>query len=93
MAIEAHRTPVGTSPPTKLTTAAASAGYIGAYSACVRNRDATLSIFLGGPAVTAADGFELLAGEAQAFDLESGDDLYAITASGTASAHVIETGI
>lgn len=91
MATEAHRITVGTT-PALLNTAAASAGYIGAYSLLVRNRDAAASVFIGGPAVTAAAGFELLATESMPLDLESGENVYAIAASGTVVVHVLEVG-
>jgi len=60
----------------------------------VRNRDASLSVFIGGPGLTATSGsFEVLPGEAVPVDLTSGDVLYGITASGTAVCHVIQTGV
>lgn len=59
----------------------------------VRNRDASLSVFLGGADVTAAAGFEVLPGESVPVDLFTNDTLWAITASGSALCHVIQAGV
>lgn len=59
----------------------------------VRNRHATVSVSLGGSTVTAAAGYELLAGEAVSLDVDSTEKLYAIAASGTVTVHVLEGGI
>lgn len=58
----------------------------------VRNRDLSASIFLGGANVTTATGFEVLAGEAVTVDLQPGDALFAIAATGSIVCHVLETG-
>lgn len=59
----------------------------------VRNRDTSNSVYLGGPTVTAATGFELAAGESMSLDLANNDALYGITASGTVPCHVLQTGV
>lgn len=59
----------------------------------VRNRDATVSIFIGGADVTASTGFEVLAGETVSIDLTQGDALYGITASATVACHVVQSGV
>ncbi len=92
MAFSGNRVTVGTS-PTLLNVAPASAGYKGSYSLLVVNRHASASVFLGGAAVTAGDGFELLAGEAMNADSESGESLYGIVATGSARVDVLESGV
>lgn len=47
------------------------------------------SVYLGGAAVSAADGFELAPGQVITIDHVAGDDLYGITASGTVIVHVM----
>lgn len=41
------------------------------------------SVFVGDSTVTTSNGFELEAGESQSFDIEPGEALYGIVASGT----------
>ena len=50
------------------------------------------SIFLGGSAVTAAAGFPLAAAATIAITLDGGENIYAITASGTISTNVLTQG-
>ena len=57
-------------------------------SAVIKNAGA-VSCFLGGIAVTAATGYELMPGEPFNADLVAGDVLYAITAGGATTLHVI----
>jgi hypothetical protein len=59
-------------------------------SVIVRNRG-TVSIYLGGADVTAANGFELDAGEWQSVDLAQGETLHGLAASGTQTVHVMRT--
>lgn len=59
----------------------------------VRNRDVSASIFVGGPDVTAAAGFEVLPGEVVPVDLLPADQLYGITATGSVICHVIQAGV
>jgi hypothetical protein len=59
-------------------------------NALVRNTDATDSVFVGGSGVTAATGYELLPGAGVTVTLGNrADDLYGITASGTARVDVL----
>lgn len=71
----------------------------------VQNNDATISIFLGGVTrtgsdlnggasytLTTANGIKLVAGASIALTLGPSDSLYAIAASGTPSATVLEMG-
>lgn len=87
MAAKGTRVSVATT-ATKLNSAAGD-GYAG-QSLLVRNRGAA-SVFLGASDVTTATGYELLADESLALDLN--EDVYAICASGTVACHVLETGV
>jgi len=49
-----------------------------------------VSVFLGGLAVTAADGFELAPGDVFSVDLNIGDDVHGITAAGSSVIHVMK---
>lgn len=51
------------------------------------------AIFVGPAGVTAATGYPIGAGADFALDLEVGEDLYGITASGTSSVNVLQTGL
>lgn len=46
-------------------------------------------VCVGGPDVTTANGFPLSAGDTLSLDLARSDALYAITASGTATAYYV----
>jgi hypothetical protein len=61
-------------------------------STVVHNRGAA-SVFVGGPDVTTANGFELAADGIFTADLHEGDDLYAVTASGTQPCDVLQAGV
>lgn len=87
MAIKSQRVTVSSDKPYLLNVATDSNAISGSQF-LGRNRDASLSIFTGGPDVTAAAGFEVMAGESLAEDLVPGDQLYAITASGSVVVHV-----
>jgi hypothetical protein len=64
---------------------------ISPLSVLIRNRG-TVASYLGGSDVTSNNGYQLDPGETISFDLIPGEALYAITASGTAVHHVIQTG-
>ena len=51
----------------------------------VKNMDATITVYLGGPGVTSSTGYPLLAGASISFGFVAGDEdaLYVIAASGT----------
>lgn len=52
------------------------------------------AVFIGDVTVTSASGFPVASGATVAIDLSSGtEDVYAVTASGTASVNVLQTGI
>jgi hypothetical protein len=57
-------------------------------SAVIKNAGAT-TCYLGGIGVTAAAGYELAPGEPFNADLVAGDVLYAITAAGSTTLHVM----
>ena len=57
--------------------------------ATIRNTDATNSVFLGGPAVTTATGYELKAGQVLQLDGFM-DDLYAIATGATVRVDVLQ---
>lgn len=61
-------------------------------SVAVRNRGAA-TVYIGGDAVTTADGFGLDPGDTVTIELTSGDDgLYGIVAAGTVACHVLQVG-
>lgn len=60
-------------------------------SITIKNTDGSASVHLGGSAVTAADGFTLVAGATLQLDLTQNDALYGITSSGTVAVHVLAT--
>lgn len=57
-------------------------------SAVIKNAGA-VTCYLGGAGVTPSDGYELFPGEPFNADLVAGDVLYAITASGSTTLHVL----
>lgn len=59
----------------------------------VRNTDASVSMYLGSSTVTTGTGFELLAGASISITLTGVEALYAIVASSTARADVLERGL
>lgn len=66
----------------------------GGRSALVRNR-AAIAVYVGGPAVTPATGFQLDPGEAVSIDTGgsgAGGGTYAVTASSTARVDVLQQG-
>lgn len=59
----------------------------------VTNRGAT-TVYLGGPTVTSAAGWQLDAGQTVSLNVDTGngDLLYGITASGSSTIHVLRAG-
>lgn len=53
---------------------------------------AAVDLFVGGPTVTATTGYPVRAGREVAFDF-TGERLYAVVATGTATAYVLRTGV
>lgn len=93
MAVVGRRVSVGTS-ATKLNSADGDS--VAGSSLLIHNKDASVSVFLGGAEVTATGGSvgcELEAAAAVPADISAGDNLYAIAASGTVRVDVLETGI
>lgn len=95
MAIDSAHVSVGNATPTKLAegTPAAGTGSVPGSHVLLRNKHASVSVYLGDSAVASSDGFELAAGEAAAIDLETGEVLYAIAASGTVTVHKLVSGV
>lgn len=93
MAVKGSRISVTTGATLVSTAAGATGEAMAGARVLVRNRHATVSVSLGGSTVTAAAGFELLAGEFVAIDLDAGEKLYAAAASGTVTVHVLEGGV
>jgi len=92
MSVKATRVTVTTS-ATRLDTQAEVDFREYGQSILVRNRDAAVSVYLGGADVTASTGTVLAALEDYGDALDSTDALYAITASGSVIVHVLQTGI
>jgi len=59
-------------------------------SIAVRNYSGTITIFVGGSDVTAANGYPVLPYEGLPFDMGQGAALFAITVSGTADTRIME---
>lgn len=89
MAIKGRRVTVGTA-PTQINGATTDA--IGGSGGQARNRG-TVSVFLGGVDVTVAQGYELEPGDVVAFNLDHGENIYGIVASGTCLVHVLDGGV
>lgn len=49
----------------------------------VFNDDGSITVFVGGPTVSTANGIPILAGSSFSIDMVSGERLYAVAASGT----------
>jgi len=65
---------------------------ISGSSLVIRNKG-EVSIFLGNTDVLSSTGFELEVGESITLDLSTGDNIYAITASGTCVCHILALGV
>ena len=88
MTVKATRVTVGTS-PTKINSKPADG--LSGSGGQARNRGAA-SVFVGGSDVTTTDGYEVEAGDVLSFDLDQGENIYGIVASGTCEMHVLEGG-
>lgn len=89
MAVAAARVNVATS-ATRLDTAESDS--TAGRSVLVRNRGAA-AVNLGASGVTTATGYQLDAGETVAIDLDPGEQLHGICASGTVACHVLQRGV
>lgn len=90
MAVSAARPTVTTS-PTPLT-GGAEGDFLPGRSAVISN-PGPAEVLLGGPDVTAGDGYPLAANSTCAADLARGDVIYAVVASGTQEVHVLQAGV
>lgn len=57
----------------------------------VRNTSGGASVFVGGPTVTTATGFEIPAGASVGLTLDAGEALYAIVTTGTVRCDVLRS--
>lgn len=89
MAFRGTRVDVGT---TAVKVVAATHGRASGSGALLQNAGSA-DIDLGGDGVTAGAGFPLGAGESVSVELEPGESLYAIVASGTESLAILEGGV
>lgn len=62
-------------------------------SALALTNGGAVTVFLGASGVTTGSGFGLAAGTSMALDLQPGESLYGIVASGTATVSVLRTGV
>lgn len=88
---------IKTAQATVTTTAAAVAVGAGddtsmGWAATVCNRG-TVSVFLGGPDVSIANGYEVLPGGVFAGSFSAADDLWAVAASGSQRVDVLRAGV
>lgn len=92
MAIKANRVTVTTT-ATELTGTDDETSYEGilgvASTILIKVPSGGTEVFVGGPDVTSATGFSVAAGEVLPLDLRKSDRLYAITASGSSTVHVL----
>lgn len=65
----------------------------GSRSVSVQNVS-SVTVYLGGQGVTSTNyGFALAAGSSVSYDLDKGERLYAVVATGTASVATLHTGV
>lgn len=88
MAIVSTRVTVAATPTIVVDTFRGGNSFRDNTSSSVKNTGGA-SVYLGGAAVAAADGFELAPGQVITIDHVAGDDLYGITAAGTVVVHVM----
>ena len=72
-------------------TVVSTGGSSGGEAVSIYNNGAA-TVYLGASGVTTADGYPLAAGEHIAVDLERGESVYGIVASGTVEVRVLEAG-
>lgn len=89
MAVDAAQVSVGTT-ETELT--GAQTDTVAGQSLVAINKGAA-SVFLGGTGVTTTTGFELAAGESVNVDVNQGEKLFGIVATGTQTVHVLRIGV
>jgi hypothetical protein len=87
MAVSSGQVVISSSTPTNVAVSGQiNLGSLGDPIPCqVKNIDASITIYLGGPAVSTSTGYPLLAGASISFGFVAGDDnaLYALAASGS----------
>lgn len=54
---------------------------------------AAATLYIGGSGVTSTTGFAVAAGASVSLDLQSGEDVYGVLASGTGTAYVLRSGV
>lgn len=59
----------------------------------VWNNDASITVYIGGPDVSTANGLPILAQSSRTVDMISGSKLYAVAASGTPEIRVFQTRV
>lgn len=92
MAVVARRVNVGTT-PVRLDSATSSDARDGKV-VTIRNSSISTPCYLGPDTVSASTGYSLGASEVLArIPLNAGDILYAVTATGSATVHVLEVGV
>lgn len=69
------------------------ADQVGGSALAVDNIDGTATVYVGGANVAAANGYPVRAGSEKSFDLDQGERLYAIVASGTQSVRTLRLGV
>jgi hypothetical protein len=90
MAIKHKLVTLNSSTPVKLTEDIVDDFYNRDLAVSMQNIDSSINIYIGTSTVTSSSyGFKLIPGGALSLDIMSGDDLYAIAASGTPSVAVI----
>ncbi len=88
MAVEPARVTIGTA--AVLLSGGSDRDDVSGHSVLVRP---SAAIRVGGPAVTAADGYELPGGAEYAFDLGPRDFLFGVVATGTVAVDVLRMGV
>lgn len=91
MTVTGSRGTVTTTPASLLTIASPDGARSTSTGSVIRNRGA-VAVYLGGPSVTSANGYQLDPGESVAVDLRGSDDIWAVTASSSAVCHILSAG-
>lgn len=79
---------------TWLLSEAEAGSYKDGTSICVTNISTTVDVWVGNSSVTTSNGTPVRSNDGQlAIDLGPGEDLYAVTASGSAECRVLRNGI
>lgn len=68
-------------------------GYLDVVRSIAIQNGGSVTVYVGGPDVTSANGYAIVAGSERSFDLVLGDDLWAVAASSTAACKILNTGV